>query len=68
MKLHLPSGLRKALLACLAALAMPAFTVSSGAALFGGVAFSILTAQHAAAQASDPLPEAAIADDDEDED
>ena len=65
MKLHLPSGLRKALLACLAALAFPAFTVSSGAALFGGVAFSFLAGQQALAQ--EPADSLIISDEEDDE-
>ena len=43
MKLHLPSGLRKALLACLAALALPVTTLATGSGLFGiGSAVSFL--------------------------
>lgn len=70
MKLHLPSGLRKALLACLAAFAMPAFTVSSGAALFGGVAFAFLTGQQASADDADcpPLLDILSIDNEEDSD
>ena len=52
MKLHLPFGLRKALLACLAAIAAHtlSFTVSAGsAAVSGAVVFSFLASQHALA-------------------
>ena len=56
MKLHLPSSFRKALLACLASLAVSAFsvTVSTGSALIGGTALiSFLAGQQAAAEDDD---------------
>lgn len=52
MKLHLPSGLRKSLLACLAALALPSLpvTLSSASALLSGAAvFSFVAADQAVA-------------------
>lgn len=70
MKLHLPSRLRKALLACLAAMAVPSVpvTVASGSALVGGGAFvSFMLAQQAkAAEADDdagPLSTDSVEDD-----
>ena len=56
MKLHLPSRLRKALLACLAAMAMHSLpaTVASGSALIGGGAFvSFILSQQAKAADDD---------------
>ena len=46
MKLHLPSGLRKALMACLAALALPSLSVSTTIASASGIAaaFAALSA------------------------
>ena len=59
MKLHLPSRLRKALLACLAALAarrrVP-HTVSTGTALLGVFTMLWSTASRAAAQQQNALP------------
>ena len=52
MKLHLPSGLRKALLACLAAVALPPATVPTTIASASGIAAVFLIAsQRAAAEA-----------------
>ena len=55
MKLHLPSGLRKALLACLAAVALPPATVPTTIASASGIAAVFLIAsQRAAAEFSVP--------------
>ena len=54
MKLHLPSSLRKALLACLAALAIPSFTLSSGSAFLGAAAFSLFSSEAALADFNPP--------------
>ncbi len=52
MKLHLPSGLRKALLACLAAVALPAATIPTTIASASGIAAVFLvTTQRAEAEA-----------------
>ena len=54
MKLHLPSGLRKSLLACLAALSLPALslTLSSASSLLGGAALvSFFAAEQVSAYA-----------------
>ena len=48
MKLHLPSGLRKALLACLAAVALPAATISTTIASASGIAAVFLIASQRA--------------------
>ena len=70
MKLHLPTHLRKALLACLAALAMHSLpvTVASGSALIGGGALvSFILGQQAKAAAADdedgPLSTDSMVDD-----
>ncbi len=48
MKLHLPSGLRKALLACLAAVALPAATIPTTIASASGIAAVFLIASQRA--------------------
>lgn len=52
MKLHLPSSLRKALLACLAALALPSLSLGSG--VFASAAFCSFLLSHAS-EAADSL-------------
>ena len=55
MKLHLPSGLRKALLACLAAVALPAASIPSTIASASGIAAVFLAAsQRAEAEFTGP--------------
>ena len=49
MKLHLPSGLRKALLACLAVLALPASLPSTVASASGIAAILLFAGQEARA-------------------
>ena len=78
MKLHLPSGLRKALLACLAALSLPASGVATTIASASGIAaafaaLSAISASQARAAAqdespADELPAVTLADEEDDED
>ncbi len=49
MKLHLPTGLRKALLVCLAAVALPAATIPTTVASASGIAAAFLIASQRAA-------------------
>ena len=55
MKLHLPSGLRKALLACLAALALPTSLPSTLASASGIAAVLFSAGQEARADFIGPL-------------
>ena len=54
MKLHLPSGLRKALLACLSVLALPASLPSTVASASGIAAILLFAGQEARAEAVYP--------------
>ncbi len=67
MKLHLPSALRKAVLACLAAVALPATLPTTLGTASGIAAAWLLSSQTARADVSSPAPEQATEEDDEDE-